>query len=476
MNLTDYARFDATGLAEAIRSGQCSAAEAALAAAEAARRLNPELNALIQVFEAPLAHSKDAPFAGVPFLMKDLLLHAEGISCEMGSRLTARVPASPADSELMRRFRQAGLAAVGRTTTPEFGFNASTECVLNGPTRNPWDPAHSPGGSSGGSAAAVAAGIVPVAHANDGGGSIRIPAAACGLVGLKPTRGRTPLGPDFALPLLGMGIEFVVSRTVRDCAALLDAVEGPEVGAMFDIPRPTQAYADVILTAPRRLRVAVSTRFPGAAETHADCVAAAEATGRLLESLGHVVDYATPAYDPEAFAAANVTAWSSFLASAAIGSAQALGRPYDPALVEACTAACVKHGASLTALDLELALMQMNGINRAVGHFFTRHDLLVTPMLRTPTVKLGYLDQNDASLDARGWCAKIFDYAAFTALFNMTGSPALSLPLGMSGHLPLGVQLAAPMGDEATLLQVAAVLEEAMPWRGRKPRLHASTA
>ncbi|AOY90823.1 amidase [Cupriavidus sp. USMAA2-4] len=474
MQISDYASLDATALAQQIRAGHVSASEVMEAARAAARQLNPALNALIDIFPAALEHASEGPFAGVPFLLKDLVLHARGIPCDSGSRMTGGGIVPATDSELMARFRRAGFAAFGRTATPEFGFNATTECRLHGPTRNPWEPGHSAGGSSGGAAAAVAAGIVPVAHANDGGGSIRIPAAACGLVGLKPSRGRTPAGPDYGLPLLGLGIEFVLTRTVRDCAAVLDAVSGPDSGAPFRIEAPALPYADAIAAPLRRLRVAVSTRFPGSAETHPDCIAATLQAARTLESMGHHVEFASPEYCAESLASANRTAWTSFLAAAALGTGQAIGRPYDGSGVEACTRACIEHGLALKALDLELALAGMNAVSRALGGFFERYDLLVTPVTRVPTVPLGYLDQDDATLDARGWCDKVFDYCPFTPLFNVTGTPALSLPLGMSGGLPLGVQFAAPMCDEATLLQVAAALEQAMPWRERRPRLYAA--
>ena len=474
MNIEEYVRYDATGLAAEIRAGHVSADEAMQAAKAAAARVNPEINAIIETFERPLEYAADGPFAGVPFLIKDLVLHAGGVANDGGSRLLAGRYVPPADSELMARFKRAGFATFGRTTTPELGFNATTESLLHGPTRNPWNPAYSAGGSSGGSAAAVAAGIVPAAHANDGGGSIRVPAAACGLVGLKPSRGRTPVGPDYNLPLFGLGIEFAVTRTVRDSAAMLDAVEGPETGAMFDIARPHERYADAIRTPARRLRVALATRMPGAGVTHPDCVAAAEQVARTLEQLGHDVDVAVPAYDAEALASASCTAWTAFLASAALGAADALGRSYDPREVEACTHACIEHGRRLSGLDLQRMLMQFNVLSRDVGGFFGGYDVLVTPVTRMPTVELGHLDQNDATLDARGWCDKLFDYCPFTGLFNITGTPAISLPAGWSGDRPVGVQLAGPMGSEAVLLQVAATLEQTLGWHTRRPRVHAA--
>ncbi|RIX76413.1 amidase [Acidovorax cavernicola] len=477
MNLADYSRLDATALAECIRDKEISAAEAQQCAREAAAALNPRINAVIELFDAPLTHDAKGPFGGVPFLIKDLVLHAEGVRSQAGSRLFGDGVVAAADSALMARFRRAGFATLGRTHTPEFGFNATTESALGGATRNPWNLAHSSGGSSGGSAAAVAAGIVPIAHANDGGGSIRVPAAACGLVGLKPSRGRVSAGPDYGQPLMGLGIEGVVCRTVRDAAAALDAIHGNEPGDPFLMQAPAQSYARAIQSLPRKLRIAVSTQFPGTQPSAQPCVEAVEATARTLAGLGHAVEWATPAYTHEAFLSATRTFWSSFLAAGVAGMAQALQIPLDKALdqVQACTRVTAEYGLGLRALDLELALMQMNAVSREVAPFFARYDILLSPTMRTPPVPLGYLDQDDASRDARGFFDHLFDYATCTPLANLTGQPAISLPLAMAGDLPIGVHCMAPMGDEATLLQLAAQLEQAMPWAARRPAVHAAT-
>ena len=473
MKVEEYVAYDATGLAQEIRAGNVSAREVMQAAQAAAESVNPEVNAIIEMFDQPLEYAAEGPFAGVPFLIKDIVLHAAGVASEAGSRLLAGRYVSGTDSELMTRFKRAGLATFGRTATPEFGFNATTEPILNGPTRNPWNLDHSSGGSSGGAAAAVAAGIVPVAHANDGGGSIRVPAAACGLVGLMPSRGRTPVGPDYNLPLYGLGIEFAVTRTVRDCAALLDAVEGPEVGAMFNIPRPEGRYVDAIKKPPKRLRIAVATSFPGVAATHRDCVAAVERVAQELEHLGHDVEFATPVYDPRALAISTRMAWSSFLASSALGAAAAFGQEFDPRQVEACSHACIDYGRRLSSLDVLNMLSQFNGLARAVGMFFNDYDVLLTPVTRFSTVKIGEMNQNDPELDAVDWCQKVFDYCPFTGLFNITGTPAIALPAAWSGDLPVGVQLAGPMGSETSLLQVAATLEQSLKWGTRIPRIYA---
>lgn len=476
MNLAEYSSLDATALAEAIRRKDLSAAEAQKCARDAAAALNPHINAVIELFNAPLSHDAQGPFGGVPFLIKDLVLHAEGVRCQAGSRLLGDGLASPADSALMARFRRAGFATLGRTHTPEFGFNATTESAFGGATRNPWNPAHSAGGSSGGSAAAVAAGIVPIAHANDGGGSIRIPAAACGLVGLKPSRGRVSAGPGYGLPLMGLGIEGVVCRTVRDAAGALDAIGGAEPGDPFLMSPPAQPYVRALAAPPRPLRIAMSTQFPGTQQAARACVEAVEATAAVLASLGHVVEWATPTYAHEAFFAATRTFWSSFLAAGVAGVAQVLQIPLEKALtqVQACTRATAEHGLRLSALDLESALVQMNAVSREVAPFFARYDILLSPTMRTPPVALGVLDQDDPSRDAQGFFDHLFGYATTTPLANLTGQPAISLPLAMAGDLPIGVQCMASMGDEATLLQLAAQLEQAMPWATRRPALHAA--
>ncbi|MGH6625840.1 MAG: amidase [Burkholderiaceae bacterium] len=330
MNLNEYASYDALGLAERVRSREVAPHELAQLALKACAQVNPQLNAVIALlpdWEAQFASQPaGGAFYGVPFLIKDLVLHAKGVASDMGSRLVQGGFMAAYDSDLMQRYRRSGVLTLGRTNTAEFGFSATTEPVIYGATRNPWDTSRSSGGSSGGSAAAVAAGIVPMAHANDGGGSIRIPAACCGLVGLKPTRGRTPVGPDASDPLHGMGIEHVVSRTVRDCAAMLDATEGPGLGDHFVIARPPRPYLQETSTAPRRLRIAFTTAgFRGAA-IDAQCIEAVQDAARLCASLGHHVEEARPMYDEEAFHAANLVYWSSFLAGAIAGTAAMLGQ------------------------------------------------------------------------------------------------------------------------------------------------------
>ncbi len=470
----EYASFDALGLADLVRTGEVSPAELARTARAAIDALNPKINAVIGAIDPPLAGGDaNAPFHGVPFLIKDLVLHAQGVRCDMGSRLVDGAFVSPIDTELMARFRAAGLVTLARTNTPEFGFCATTEPVLYGPTRNPWDPTRSAGGSSGGSAAAVAAGIVPVAHANDGGGSIRIPASQCGLVGLKPTRGRTPVGPETGIALHDFGIEFALTRTLRDCAALLDAVEGPAPGDRYAIARPARPYREELRAAPRRLRIAFHADGGAGAAVDPQCKAAVDAVAKQCEALGHAVEPARPAYDEAMFDLVNLRYWTSFLAAAVTGLGTMIGRTPSADNLEAGVWASVQYGLGLRAIDLEEADVLANIVCRSVASFYQTYDVLLTPVLAAPPIALGVMDCNRAGLTAESWLHDVFGHAPFTALYNLTGQPALSLPLATSRDgLPIGVQLVARYGDEATLFNLGAQLEQAMPWAGRRARIH----
>ncbi len=481
MNLAEYAGYDALGLAELVRTKQVTPQELARLALEGIASVNPTINAVI----APISgwetrfagQPKGGAFYGVPFLIKDLVLHLKGVPNDMGSRLIKGRFVAPGDTDLARKFLDAGVNVLGRTNTPEFGFNANTEPVAYGSTKNPWDITRSAGGSSGGSAAAVAAGIVPIAHANDGGGSIRVPAANCGLVGLKPTRGRTPVGPEFGEPLHGMGIEHVVTRTVRDCAAMLDADEGPSPGDRFVIPRPARPYLTEVTTAPRKLKIAWSTKGMMNAVVHPECRRAVAEAAALCESLGHQVTEAQPSYDEGSFHAANLTYWSGFLAGGIAGASQMLGLTPSPDNLEAATWACYQHGASLKLLDLEMADVLANMVCRTVAPFFTEYDLLITPVLADPPLPLGFLNQNAPVPNAKAYYDFLFGKVPFTALANLTGQPAISLPLHQTpAGLPVGVHVVAPWGDEATLFNIAGQLEQAAPWHQRRPPVHVTTS
>jgi amidase len=314
-----------------------------------------------------------------------------------------------------------------------------------------------------------------MAHANDGGGSIRIPAAACGAVGLKPSRGRTTPGPDFADPLLGLGIEFAVTRTVRDSARLLDAVHGAEPGDRYLLPGPVRSFAEHAAAGSRPLRIAVTaTPMDAGRAVDPECVAAVNHVAERLAEMGHIVEEAAPELDVAAFDQANLDAWCSFLADAVLGASAQLGVQASREHLEATTLACVEYGKTLSAFDIYAADRVFNQTTRAVAGFLTRYDVLLTPTTSAPPIPLGHLDADDASLSAREWYDRIFDYGSFTALFNVTGMPAISLPLAQSAAgLPIGIQFAGRHGDEATLLALAGDLERAMPWADRRSAVHA---
>lgn len=473
MHISEYREYDAVGLAQLIKSGQVSAQEVQQCAREAILAVNPTLNALVgELFEEALPASTTGPFAGVPFVIKDFSLHAAGVKIGMGTRLTGEGIVFPHDTDLMTRFKQAGLVTLGRTATPEFAFNVTTEPVANGPTRNPWDLSRSSGGSSGGSAALVAARAVPVAHGTDGAGSIRIPAAWCGLVGLKPTRGRIPPGPDSDERLSGLGVDFALARTVRDTAALLDAVSGPGIGDKYFAAPPARPYTQEVGTPPGRLRIAMTTQSWSGGPVDKEYADTVSRVCHELDALGHDVEEVSPHLDWERFVDAYLPIWTAASADSTLGLAHARGIDIGPDVLEAVTLACVEYGRRLTAVDLLRALRLCNTLTRSVSVFFRSYDVLVTPTAATAPPLLGFLNQNDPSLAPRDWLNKLFALIPFPPLFNMTGQPAISLPLGQSSEgLPIGVQLVARYGDEATLLRLAAQLEEALPWKNRHPSL-----
>jgi amidase len=471
ISANDYSSRDGLALAELVAKKEVTEKELADAALRAAERVNPQLNAVLQTF-APQAHGS-GPFAGVPFLIKELVLHAKGVRCDAGSRLAQGFVPSE-DTELMARFRRAGLALVGTTQTPEFGYNPTTETKLFGPVHNPWDTTRSAGGSSGGSGAAVAAGIVPLAHANDGGGSIRIPASCNGLVGLKPSRDRIPTGPDYADPLCGLAVEFVVTRSVRDAAALLDVVAGADIGAPSQPPQPARPYRQEVGAKPGRLRIAWTDRPASGAKIEPECEKAVRDTARLLESLGHTVVEDAPRFDWDAFLANVHVLWTAFTVLSVDGPARALGRKPGPDNLEAVTLACYEDGRRYSANDLLVAMDHQNVVSRQVGRFFEQYDVLVTPTIAALPAKLGELDQDRKGMTAMEWTKQVFAYCPFTPLFNTTGQPAMSLPLHSSASgVPVGVQIAARFADEATLFRLAAQLEEAKPWAGKRPKVFA---
>ena len=477
------ARLDATAQAELVRSGKASPLELVDAAIERIEALNPELNAVIhplfdQGREAASGELPDGPFKGVPFLLKDLGAAFAGDPLHMGmSFLKEAGFRAPFDTYLAQRFRDAGFVTVGKTNTPELGILPTTEPDAYGATRNPWDRSRSPGGSSGGSAAAVASGMVAVAHANDGGGSIRIPASACGLVGLKPTRQRTSAGPLAGDHMSGLSEELVVSRSVRDTAAVLDAVHGPAPGDPYVAPPPQRPYLDEASTEPGPLRVGLATRPLLDVTPDPAVVEAARDAGQLLESLGHAVEEGGPGgMEGMDVVDTFLTRWMAGQAITLDQLGAIVGREVRPEDVEPLTWALAEEGRRRSAGQYLGAVAQHQGAARAIaGWFESGFDLLLTPTMGEPPTPLGTFD--DSGPEPLRTIQRGVQTAAFTAIFNATGQPAISLPLHWNDTgLPIGVQLIAPCGREDVLIRVAAQLERARPWADRLPPAFAGAA
>jgi amidase len=468
----EYTEYDGLDLAALVRSKEVSPDEVLEAAILRIEALNPALNAVVaRAYDAARAAapngSGDAPFAGVPFLLKDLGGAQAGVPMSGGSRFFAHAPA-PVDAETVVRYKRAGLRILGRTNTPELGLNASTEPVLFGPTRNPWDLTRSSGGSSGGSAAAVAARMVPLAHASDGGGSIRIPASCCGLFGMKTTRNRLSYAPYAGEGLAGCSVEHVVSRSVRDSAAALDASAGPAVGDPYYPPPPARPFLEEVGAAPARLRIALTTEAFGGGPVDPDCVAAAEATASLCEELGHHIERAAPAYD---VAGLDETYNLVFAINAAANirlRARALGLALHAGGFERVTWSMIESADRVSAADYVQMLNRLHAISRRIQAFFETYDMLLTPTLAEPPLELGVLDM--MSEDTAAYTKRLWRYTPFTYPFNVTGQPAMSVPLAWNdAGLPIGVQFVGRYGDEAGLFRLAGQLEQARPWADRRP-------
>jgi len=474
--VTDLARLDATAQADLVRRGELTPLELVDAAIARIERLNPELNAVVtptfeRARDAARGDLPDGPFRGVPFLLKDLSAAWAGVRMTSGSAFL-RDFVAPVDSVLVERYRAAGLVFLGKTNCPEFGFLPTTEPRLFGPTRNPWDPERTPGGSSGGAAAAVASGMVPFAHGNDGGGSIRIPASCCGLVGLKPTRARITQAPLLGDVMGGLVVDHALARSVRDSAALLDATAGPAPGDPYVAPPPARPYLEEVGADPGRLRIAWSATNPIGAPVHADCARAVEDAAALCAELGHEVEEAAPELDGALLYESFLAVWLAGHAWGIDGMARATGRTPAPEELEPLSWALHRIGREVRAPDYLLAVTALQRIARVVAGFFAAHDVWLSPTLAQPPVPLGTLDPG--STDALDVFRAASEFVPFTPLFNATGQPAVSLPLHWSPEgLPIGVQLVARYGDEATLLRLAARLEEARPWADRLPPLWA---
>lgn len=472
----DLANLDATALAALIRHRHVTPIEAVDAAIERIERLNPALNAVVTpLYDSARRAARepipDGPFAGVPYLLKDAVSSLAGSKLTQGSAFLGDY-VSDHDSAYVTRLKRAGLIIVGKTNTPEFTIMGTTEPHRYGPTRNPWDTGRISGGSSGGAAAAVAAGFVPMAHATDTGGSIRIPASACGVFGLKPARARNPLGPDFGDIISGLVTEHAVTRSVRDSAALLDATSGPMPGDPYWAPPPARPFRDEVGLPTGTLRVAFSTAGPGGLAVHPDCIQAVRDAAALCAELGHEVVEAAPAIDDEVLSSAIDTTVSVGIAWDIKHWARTLDKAPSPDLFEPLTWAIYEMGHAVTGPDYLLAVEQIQLISRTVARFLGDYDVWLTPTLSNPPVPLGSFDPSPG--DPLAGYRRDWENCPFTALCNVTGQPGMSVPLCWNtANLPIGVHFAGRFGDEATLFRLAAQLEEARPWARRRPPVSA---
>lgn len=490
MRVDEYLEYDAVGLAELIRSGEVAPGAVLEAAIARAEEVDPALNTIVRPMYGEArkraAAAPSGPLAGVPFLLKDLSQDYAGLPTSAGCRALRDVPA-PRHAEVVRRWLEAGLVPFGKTNVPEFGAKAVTESREFGPARNPWNRGHTPGGSSGGSAAAVAAGIAPAAGGNDGGGSIRIPAACCGLFGLKPGRGRVPFGPTSGEPMHGASVNGALTRTVRDSAALLDAVAGPEPVSPYPIAPPERPYTEEVGRPPGRLRIGFTDRSPLGTPVHPEAVAAVRSAAALLAELGHDVAEDEPAIDGRALTADFAALWYGSMAGLVAGVKADTGCGDDA--FEPDTLMLAAMGRAQSSADYVRGSQRWNDHILALADFHSRYDLLLTPSIAGPPVAVGRLDPPPWLRSAESVLVKLhaerlvaatglvtrelmtnLTATPFTLTANLTGTPAMSVPLHWTAAgLPLGVQFIAPAAGEGLLLRLAAQLEEARPWAHRRP-------
>jgi amidase len=468
----EYEQYDALGLADLVRRGKVTPENLLEAAIERVEARNPAVNAVVMKLydygRRTIADGLPAgPFRGVPFLMKDLTASVAGVRMTRGSRFFADTPPPAADSEHVSRLKQAGLVIFGRTNTCEVGLSLTCEPQLYGPTHNPWDLSRISGGSSGGAAAAVGARMLPMAHATDGFGSIRAPAACCGLVGLKPTRARNTMAPYTGEALGGLAAEHAVTLSVRDCAALLDATAGSGAGDPYFALPPARPFLQEVSTDPGRLRIAYTTVTPNGAAVEADSLRALHDTAALCAELGHQVEEANPDIDGALVVPTFLTIASANTV-VNLASHPSAGRPPRENEVERVTWATGRMGEKVSGADYVRAIHTAHRLGRQMAAFHARFDVLLTPGLASVPVKLGWIDMMLEDVDE--YWRRVFAFSPFTVWFNLTGQPALMLPLAHSQDgLPLAVQLVARHGGEATLFRLAAQLEKARPWFDRRP-------
>jgi len=470
--MKDYEQYDALGLVELVKRGETSAEALLEAAISRTEARDGEVNAVvIRMFEEArktvAAGVPDGPFQGVPFLLKDLHLAWPGVRLTNGSKLFSDfVP--EVESELVARYRKAGLVVFGKTHSPEYGLTTSSESVLFGQTRNPWNLEHTAGGSSGGASAAVAAGYLPLANASDGGGSIRIPASCCGLFGMKPTRGRTPLGPNSGEGWAGMSAVHAVSRSVRDSAALLDATAGPDLGAPYAAQPPNRPFLDEVSQAPGRLRISIQRQPWNGTEPHKDCLAALEDAVALCRDLGHEVEEAPFEVDSTILAPATLTILSASTRAMMEQRAEVLGRPLAEDDVEPGTWALANLSQRYGSTDYVRAVQTIHATGRALARHLQSYDMVLSPTMATPPHPLGLLSLSNPDRAAQG--AAILKTVGYTQLANATGHPAMSVPLVWNdAGLPIGIQFMGRMNEEGLLFRLAGQIEVARPWFDRMP-------
>jgi len=468
----DYVKHDAMSLAQLVRDGEVTPLEVLEEAITRAEAQNGRLNFLAsELYDYGRARIEnglpDGPFRGVPFLEKDLHMHIPGEVSGQGSRLYANYRPN-VRSELVDRHEKSGLVIFGKTTTPEFGLTGTTESLAKGATSNPWNLEHSSGGSSGGASSAVAAGVVPLAHASDGGGSIRIPASTCGLFGLKPSRGRVPMGPIRTEGWGGMSTNGAVSRSVRDTAALLDATHGPETGSRYSAPTPDGSFLASVSRDPAPLRIALMLSPIGGSPVNPEIVDATKAAAALCESMGHHVEEAGPTVDAAAMGEANFALIATALAAEFDAYAAATGQTIGPDTLEPMTLGFYHYGKQVPGAAVAAAHGTIQEIAVSVGQFMADYDIILSPVLADNTAKLGVYDL--VHDDFAAWGQAVGAYVPFTGLFNTTGQPSMSVPLAMSASgLPIGTMFTGRYGAEQTLLELAGQLERAAPWFDKMP-------
>jgi amidase len=471
---SEYDKYDALGLAELIAKKEITPAELLDAVRQRVEAINPKVNAFSHFFFDKAEEQINGglgrgPFYGVPFALKDLGQYLKGTITSAGGRVW-KDQVADYDSTLVTRYKQAGLVIFGKTTSPELGLTTTTESVLYGQTRNPWNLERTSGGSSGGASSAVASRILPMAHASDGGGSIRIPASCCGLFGLKPTRGRAPMGPGQFEGWNGLSAPHAVTVSVRDSAALLDVSSGAELGAPYCPPPQQRPFLHEVGADPGKLRIALIVDSPAGTPVDPECRKAAAEAAKLCEDIGHKVEEAKWPMDADLMRGAFLTIVNVSVARVLGEAAMPLGRPVTEQDVEPVTWGMAQRGSDISSVTYSSAIATIHQIGFTMAKFHQTYDLILNPTLGKPPVPLGVLSLSPT--DMRSFAKEIAEFSPFTAVYNVTGQPSMSAPLHWTPDgLPVGVMFSARFGDEATLFRLAAQLERAKPWAGRRPKM-----